>query len=175
MARRLASAKRRSDAPWPIIPRGPSSPCGHGRDWCTPSADGVRRQPLGVARSALSSHQKGVYSYSNMASFGYTLLCEQRAPGDLVREGRAAEAGGFDFAVITDHFHPWLDVQGHSPFAWSVLGALAEVTERMGLMTMVTCPTTRYHPAIVAQMAATMAVMSRGRFQLGVGAGEKLN
>jgi G6PDH family F420-dependent oxidoreductase len=118
---------------------------------------------------------KGVYSYSNMASFGYTLMCEQRSPVDLVREGRAAEAAGFDFAVISDHFHPWLDVQGHSPFAWSVLGALAEVTDRMGLMTMVTCPTTRYHPAIVAQMAATVAVMSGGRFQLGVGAGEKLN
>ena len=113
--------------------------------------------------------------YSQMAKFGYTLLCEQRSPVDLVREGRAAEAAGFDFAVISDHFHPWLDAQGHSPFAWSVLGALAEVTERMELMTMVTCPTMRYHPAIVAQMAATIAVMSGGRFQLGVGSGENLN
>jgi G6PDH family F420-dependent oxidoreductase len=77
--------------------------------------------------------------------------------------------------VISDHYHPWLDAQGNSPFAWSVLGALAEVTDRMGLMTMVTCPTFRYHPAVVAQMAATVAVMSDGRFQLGVGSGENLN
>jgi G6PDH family F420-dependent oxidoreductase len=102
-------------------------------------------------------------------------MCEQRGPRELVSDARGAEVAGFDFAVISDHYHPWLETQGSSPFAWSVLGALAEVTHRMGLMTMVTCPTMRYHPAVVAQMAATVAVMSDGRFQLGVGSGENLN
>jgi G6PDH family F420-dependent oxidoreductase len=110
-----------------------------------------------------------------MTSFGYTLMCEQRGPKELVADARGAEAAGFDFAVISDHYHPWLDSQGNSPFAWSVLGAVVEATDRMGLMTMVTCPTFRYHPAVVAQMAATVAVMSDGRFQLGVGSGENLN
>jgi G6PDH family F420-dependent oxidoreductase len=110
-----------------------------------------------------------------MALFGYTLMTEQRAPRDLVHEAQLAEASGFDFTVMSDHFHPWLEAQGHSPFAWSVLGAVAERTERLGLMTMVTCPILRYHPAIVAQAAATVAVMSDGRFTLGVGSGENLN
>jgi G6PDH family F420-dependent oxidoreductase len=107
--------------------------------------------------------------------FGYTLMCEQSTPRQLVDNCRRAEAIGFDFAMISDHFHPWLDGQGQSPFAWSVLGALAETTERIELMTGVTCPTIRYHPAIVAQAAATIQVMSGGRFTLGVGAGENLN
>jgi G6PDH family F420-dependent oxidoreductase len=107
--------------------------------------------------------------------FGYTLMCEQTGPKELVDYAQQAEKAGFDYAVISDHFHPWLEEQGESPFAWSVLGAVADRTTRMGLMTMVTCPTIRYHPAIVAQMAATIAVMSDGRFELGLGAGENLN
>jgi G6PDH family F420-dependent oxidoreductase len=110
-----------------------------------------------------------------MTSFGYTLMCEQQGPRELVRQAGLAEEGGFDFAVISDHFHPWLEVQGESPYAWSVLGAVAERTERMNLMTMVTCPIVRYHPALVAQKAATVQMLSEGRFALGLGAGENLN
>jgi G6PDH family F420-dependent oxidoreductase len=86
-----------------------------------------------------------------------------------------AEQAGFDFAVISDHYSPWLDSQGHSPYAWSVLGAAAHSTERIPLMTYVTCPIRRYHPAVVAQKAATMQLLSDGRFTLGLGAGENLN
>jgi G6PDH family F420-dependent oxidoreductase len=110
-----------------------------------------------------------------MATFGYTLMCEQLGPKELVRNGVDAERAGFDFTVISDHFHPWLEEQGESPFAWSVLGAVASQTSRMQLMTMVTCPIVRYHPAIVAQMAATIGLMSDDRFTLGLGAGENLN
>ena len=110
-----------------------------------------------------------------MPAFGYTLMTEQRSPHDLVREAQLVEAAGFDFAVMSDHFHPWLESQGHSPFAWTMLGAVAERTERLRLMTAVTCPIIRYHPAIVAQAAATVAVLSDGRFSLGVGSGENLN
>lgn len=110
-----------------------------------------------------------------MTKFGYTLMTEINDPRTLVRNAVRAEAAGFDFAVISDHFHPWLESQGHSPFAWSVLGAVADRTERMELMTMVTCPTHRYHPAIIAQAAATIQYMSQGRFTLGVGSGENLN
>jgi len=110
-----------------------------------------------------------------MTAYGYTLMTEQRTPHDLVHEAQLAEEAGFDFAVMSDHFHPWLESQGNSPFAWSVLGAVADRTEAMGLMTAVTCPTIRYHPAVVAQAAATVAVMSDGRFSLGVGSGENLN
>ncbi|MGN6695127.1 MAG: TIGR03557 family F420-dependent LLM class oxidoreductase, partial [Aquihabitans sp.] len=107
--------------------------------------------------------------------FGFTLMCEQSAPKDLVRHAADAEASGYDFAVISDHAFPWLEEQGHSPYAWSVLGAVAHVTERLELMTYVTCPIKRYHPAIVAQKAATIALMADGRFTLGLGAGENLN
>jgi G6PDH family F420-dependent oxidoreductase len=110
-----------------------------------------------------------------MARYGYTLFSEINGPKALVEQAVQAERAGFDFLVISDHFHPWLDSHGHSPFAWSVLGAVADRTERLDLMTLVTCPTVRYHPAIVAQAAATVAVMSDGRFTLGVGAGERLN
>jgi G6PDH family F420-dependent oxidoreductase len=106
---------------------------------------------------------------------GYTLMCEQSDPRSLVRDAVAAEDAGFDFAVMSDHAFPWLDEQGHSPYAWSVLGAVAQATERMALMTYVTCPIKRYHPAIVAQKAATVALLSEGRFTLGLGAGENLN
>jgi G6PDH family F420-dependent oxidoreductase len=107
--------------------------------------------------------------------FGYTLMCEQAGPAQLVRDAVAAEAAGYDFAVISDHYLPWLAEQGHAPFAWSVLGAIAQATERLPLMTFVTCPTRRYHPALVAQMSATMALLAPDRFTLGLGAGENLN
>lgn len=110
-----------------------------------------------------------------VADFGYTMMCEQAGPAELVRDVQAAEAAGFDFAVISDHYFPWVDAMGHSPYAWSVLGAAAYATKRIPLMTYVTCPIKRYHPAVVAQKAATMALLSRGRFTLGLGAGENLN
>src|SRR3954447_4345350 len=102
-------------------------------------------------------------------------MCEQSGPKELVRDAVRAEAAGFDFAAISDHFHPWLEEQGHSPYAWSVLGAVAQATDRIPLMTFVTCPTLRYHPAVVAQKAATVQLLSDGRFTLGIGAGENLN
>lgn len=105
---------------------------------------------------------------------GYALICEEHPPEDLLDHAQAAEEAGFDLLTISDHFHPWLDDQGHSPFAWSVLGAL---TERVSLPlgTQVTCPIKRYHPAIVAQMAATVARMAPDGFTLGLGAGENLS
>ena len=103
------------------------------------------------------------------------MMCEQAGPKQLVRDVALAEDAGFDFAVISDHYFPWLDAQGHSPYAWSVLGAAAQATERIPLMTYVTCPIRRYHPAVVAQKAATMQLLSDGRFTLGLGAGENLN
>lgn len=110
-----------------------------------------------------------------MANFGYTLLCEQSPPKQLVADGARAEAAGFDFAVVSDHYNPWLTSQGHSPYAWAVLGAVAQVTERMALMSYVTCPVRRYHPAVVAQKAATVALLCDERFTLGLGTGENLN
>jgi G6PDH family F420-dependent oxidoreductase len=110
-----------------------------------------------------------------VAAFGYTLMCEQSAPDALVRDAAAAESAGFDFAVISDHYQPWLAAQGHSGYAWSILGAAAQATERIPLMTYVTCPTLRYHPAVVAQKAATMQILSGNRFRLGLGGGENLN
>ena len=107
--------------------------------------------------------------------FGYTLMCEQSDPRWLVRDAVAAEAAGFPFAVMSDHFFPWLDSQGHSPNAWATLGAVAQATERLELMTYVTCPILRYHPAVVAQQAATVGLLSEGRFTLGLGGGENLN
>ncbi|MEV4944970.1 TIGR03557 family F420-dependent LLM class oxidoreductase [Streptomyces sp. NPDC053755] len=106
---------------------------------------------------------------------GYKLAAEAFGPAELVRQAVLAEEAGFDFVEISDHFHPWLDNQGHSPFAWTVLGAVAAKTSRIGLATGVTCPTVRYHPAVIAQAAATLALLSDGRFVLGVGSGERLN
>ena len=110
-----------------------------------------------------------------MTTFGFSLMCELHHPRDLLQQAQRAEAAGFDFVTISDHFHPWLYSHGHSPYAWSVLGGVAATTERIRMMTLVTCPIIRYHPAIVAQKAATMAAMSGGRFELGLGAGENLN
>jgi coenzyme F420-dependent glucose-6-phosphate dehydrogenase len=110
-----------------------------------------------------------------MVEIGYALSCEEHHPNDLVRWARRAEEVGFTFALISDHYHPWVDRQGHSPFAWTVIGAIAQATERLRLGTGVTCPLMRYHPALVAQMAATAAAMMPGRFFLGLGTGENLN
>ncbi|WP_433293385.1 TIGR03557 family F420-dependent LLM class oxidoreductase [Actinoplanes sp. CA-030573] len=106
---------------------------------------------------------------------GYKLAAEAFGPKELVRQGVLAERAGFDFVEISDHYHPWLDVQGHSPFAWNVLSTLAAQTTKLGLATGVTCPTVRYHPAIIAQAAATLAILSDDRFTLGIGSGERLN
>jgi len=110
-----------------------------------------------------------------MTRFGYTLMTEQAGPKDLVRFAAEAERRGFDFEVCSDHYFPWLDSMGHSPYAWSVLGAAAHATERVELMSFVTCPIMRYHPAVVAQKAATVDLLADGRFILGLGAGENLN
>ncbi|MFE5966986.1 LLM class F420-dependent oxidoreductase [Streptomyces sp. NPDC056463] len=110
-----------------------------------------------------------------MVRIGYTMMTEQAGPRELVSHVVGAERAGFDFSVISDHSFPWLDSQGHAPYAWSVLGAAAQATSRIPLMTFVTCPTFRYHPAVIAQKAATMQLLSEGRFRLGLGSGENLN
>jgi G6PDH family F420-dependent oxidoreductase len=110
-----------------------------------------------------------------MTQFGYTLMTEQSGPKQLVDYAVSAEHLGFDFEVSSDHYSPWLSAQGHAPNAWAVLGAVAHATERVELLTYVTCPTIRYHPAIVAQQAATVQILADGRFTLGVGSGENLN
>ncbi|WP_174273747.1 TIGR03557 family F420-dependent LLM class oxidoreductase [Sphingomonas bacterium] len=110
-----------------------------------------------------------------MARFGYKLMTEEHAPKALVENSVRAEAAGFDFLSISDHFHPWLQSQGHAPFAWSVLGAIAQATSSIAIATGLTCPIIRYHPAIIAQAAATIALLSDDRFTLAVGAGERLN
>ena len=106
---------------------------------------------------------------------GYTCMGEQSDPRWLVRDAQAAEEAGFDSIAFSDHASPWLTTQGHAPYTWSVLGAVAAVTSRVELMTYVTCPTFRYHPAVIAQKAATVQILSGGRFVLGLGSGESLN
>jgi coenzyme F420-dependent glucose-6-phosphate dehydrogenase len=110
-----------------------------------------------------------------VTEIGYTLSSEEHPPDSLVRFARRAEVVGFDFATISDHYHPWVDQQGQSPFVWGVIGGVAQVTEGLRLGTAVTCPTVRIHPAIIAQAAATATCMMPGRFFLGVGSGENLN
>ena len=110
-----------------------------------------------------------------MTRFGYTLMTEQSGPKQLVDYAVSAERIGFDFEVSSDHYSPWLAAQGHAPNAWTLLGAVAHATERVELYTYVTCPTIRYHPAVVAQQAATLQILADGRFTLGVGSGENLN
>jgi G6PDH family F420-dependent oxidoreductase len=110
-----------------------------------------------------------------MTKFGYTLSSEEHGPTALVRNAVRAEAEGFDFCSISDHYHPWVENQGHSPFVWSVLGGIAAATERIGVGVGVTCPIVRIHPAVVAQAAATTSLMLDDRFFLGVGTGEALN
>ncbi|MFF0296002.1 TIGR03557 family F420-dependent LLM class oxidoreductase [Kitasatospora sp. NPDC004615] len=110
-----------------------------------------------------------------MVRIGYTMMTEQRGPADLVADVVGAERAGFDFSVISDHYFPWLAEQGHASNAWVVLGAAARATDALPLMTYVTCPTFRYHPVVVAQQAATVQLLSGGRFRLGLGSGENLN
>jgi coenzyme F420-dependent glucose-6-phosphate dehydrogenase len=110
-----------------------------------------------------------------MVRLGYALSSEEHRPSDLVRHARIAEDSGFSFGLISDHFHPWIDAQGQSPFVWSVIGGIAEATTSLELGTGVTCPTIRIHPAIIAHAAATAGAMMEGRFFLGVGTGENLN
>jgi coenzyme F420-dependent glucose-6-phosphate dehydrogenase len=108
-------------------------------------------------------------------SLGYKLASEEQSPSDLVRYAQMAEDAGFEFALISDHYHPWTDRQGQSPFVWSVIGAIGQATRRLVVGTAVTCPSQRIHPAIIAQAAATTAALMPGRFLLGVGTGENLN
>jgi coenzyme F420-dependent glucose-6-phosphate dehydrogenase len=110
-----------------------------------------------------------------VVELGYKLSSEEHGPRELVRYAGLAERAGFTFAAISDHFHPWTDRQGHSPFVWAVIGGIAASTERIGVVTGVTCPSVRIHPAIIAHAAATAATMLPGRFSLGVGSGENLN
>ncbi len=112
---------------------------------------------------------------SSTVRIGYALSSEEHRPTDLVRHARLAEEAGFTYALISDHFHPWVAAQGQSAFVWSVLGGIAEATTTLEIGTGVTCPTIRIHPAIIAQAAATTAAMMPGRFFLGVGTGENLN
>jgi G6PDH family F420-dependent oxidoreductase len=110
-----------------------------------------------------------------MVQIGYSISSEEHHPNDIVRHAKLAEDAGFTFSLISDHYHPWIDAQGHSPFVWSVIGGIATATKRLTLGTGVTCPTIRTHPAVIAQAAATSAAMMPGRFFLGVGTGEALN
>ena len=106
---------------------------------------------------------------------GYFLSSEEWGPGEQLEQARMAEEAGFEALWISDHYHPWNDAQGNSPFVWSVIGGLSQVTSRAKVVTAVTCPTMRIHPAVMAQAAATSAVMLPGRFEFGVGSGEALN
>jgi coenzyme F420-dependent glucose-6-phosphate dehydrogenase len=110
-----------------------------------------------------------------MPEIGYVLSSEEMRPNEMVRNARRAEEVGFTTAWISDHYHPWIDEQGQSPFVWSVIGGIAATTERIRLGTGVTCPTIRIHPAIIAQATATSAAMMEGRFWFGIGSGENLN
>jgi len=110
-----------------------------------------------------------------MTAFGYTLSSEEHAPRALVANAARAERAGFEFLTISDHYHPWIQAQGHSPFVWSVLGGIAAVTDTIDVAVGVTCPTVRIHPAVVAHAAATTALLFEGRFHLGIGSGEALN
>jgi G6PDH family F420-dependent oxidoreductase len=110
-----------------------------------------------------------------MTELGFALSSEDHPPNELVRQAALAERSGFTFCLVSDHYHPWVDAQGHSPFVWSTLGGIAQATEKIRVGTGVTCPLIRQHPALVAQAAATVAAMMPGRFFLGVGTGENLN
>ena len=110
-----------------------------------------------------------------MVDIGYAISSEEHHPNDIILHAKWAEEAGFSFAMISDHFHPWIDKQGHSPFVWNLLGALAHATTRIKFGTGVTCPIIRIHPVIMAQAAATTAAMMPGRFWFGIGTGENLN
>ena len=110
-----------------------------------------------------------------MAEFGYFLSSEDHHPHDLVEQARLARAHGLDRLWISDHYHPWLDEQGHSPFVWGIIGAISAAVPETYVTTAVTCPIMRIHPAVIAQAAATASLQLDGRFRLGVGTGEALN
>src|ERR687885_930630 len=109
-----------------------------------------------------------------MVKVGYFLASQEFGPGELIEQAKMAQKAGFEALWISDHFHPWTDEQGNSPFMWSVIGGLSQATS-LPVTTAVTCPTMRIHPAIIAQAAATSKAMLNGRFALGVGTGEALN
>lgn len=110
-----------------------------------------------------------------MIKIGYALSSEEHSPSDLIRFSTLAEDAGFSFALVSDHYHPWISEQGESPFVWNLIGALSQSTKHMQIGIGVNCPILRYHPAIIAQAAATSQVMLEGRFILGLGTGENLN
>ncbi|WP_414470126.1 TIGR03557 family F420-dependent LLM class oxidoreductase [Methanobacterium sp. ACI-7] len=110
-----------------------------------------------------------------MVELGYKLTSEQQDAASLVKLAKMAEDAGFSYAMISDHYHPWLEAQGQSPFVWCTLGGISQVTNTLEIGTAVTCPTVRIHPAVIAQAAATAASMLPGRFIFGVGSGENLN
>lgn len=110
-----------------------------------------------------------------MPEIGFAVSSEDHGPSDLVDQAALAEQAGFTFALISDHIHPWIRKQGHSPFVWATLGGIARATSTLRIGTGVTCPIIRQHPGLVAHAAATVACMSEGRFFLGVGTGEQLN
>jgi G6PDH family F420-dependent oxidoreductase len=110
-----------------------------------------------------------------VVKIGYFLSSEEWGPREQLEQARMAEEAGFEALWISDHYHPWNDEQGNSPFVWSVIGGLSQVTSHVKVVTAVTCPTMRIHPAIIAQATATSAVMLPGRFEFGVGTGENLN
>jgi G6PDH family F420-dependent oxidoreductase len=130
----------------------------------------VTSQPRLPIQAASHNHEE-----LTMVELGYKLSSEEHTPADLIAQAHRAEEAGFSFAMISDHYHPWIDAQGQSPFVWSVIGGISQVTRRLSVVTGVTCPTVRVHPAIVAQAAATVACLLPGRFMLGVGTGENLN
>jgi coenzyme F420-dependent glucose-6-phosphate dehydrogenase len=129
---------------------------------------------MGHSRAASLRSARFRYG-SDVPELGYSLSSEEHMPNDLVRYAQAAEDAGFTYALISDHFHPWTDAQGQSPFVWSVVAGIAQATDRIRLGTGVTCPMIRIHPAIIAHAAATSAAMMPGRFFLGLGTGENLN
>lgn len=151
-----------------LIPRCPSKTTANEVEDCS-----MRTRWPAWWRSLVSADASIGY-FEAMVSIGYFLSCEEFGPHELVRQARMAEEAGFERLWISDHFHPWLDEQGQSPFVWSVLGALSQATS-LPIATAVTCPTVRIHPAVTAQAAATAAVQCEGGFVLGVGSGEALN
>jgi coenzyme F420-dependent glucose-6-phosphate dehydrogenase len=140
------------------------------------SVDDAARSVNGAAVRRITSFDAiGCGNDSVVVELGYALSSEELGPVELVENAIAAEHAGFRFALVSDHFHPWLDVQGESPFVWSTIGAISQATESLAIGTGVTCPMIRTHPAVIAHAAATSAVLMPGRFFLGVGTGENLN
>src|SRR3954454_18171248 len=129
-----------------------------------------------MCRSAIAAEFTSARArYAVRMEIGYWLSSEEQSPKELVENAVAAEQAGFGFVLVSDHIPPWVDAQGHSPFVWGVIGAIAQATERIRLGTAVTCPLIRMHPAIVAHAASTAQSLMDGRFFLGVGTGENLN